>query len=99
MRKLRKIKKIKVAYQILFSKNFKKSFGNLESNEKKLFYKKLKLFLDDHQHPSLRSKKIRGSNILFESSINMSIRVIWAYKGNDLIVMLDIGHHDILKKY
>ena len=86
-------------YQILFSKRFKKSFNKLEFFEKQLFYNKLKLFIEDHRHPSLRSKKIKGSNILFESSINMSIRVIWAYRNDELIVMLDIGHHDILKKY
>ena len=85
-------------YQIIFSKGFKKSFQKLESIERKLFYAKLNLFVENHQHPSLRTKKIQGSDILFESSINMSIRVIWTYKDNNLILMLDIGHHDILKK-
>jgi len=43
-------------------------------------------------------KKIKGSDILFESSINMSIRVIWTYQNENLIFMIDIGHHDILNK-
>ncbi len=86
-------------YEILFSKRFKKSFRKLTVLEKHQFYNKLKVFIKNHKHPSLRSKKIKGSNILYESSINMSIRVIWSYKNESLIVMLDIGHHDILKKY
>ena len=86
-------------YQIIFSRGFKKSFHKLDSSERNLFYSKLKLFVENHQHPSLRTKKIQGSDILFESSINMSIRVIWTYKGDNLILMLDIGRHDILKKF
>lgn len=84
-------------YEILFSSRFKKSFSRLHDAEKKTFYEKLSLFIENHKHPSLSSKKIKGSKILFESSINMSIRVIWTYQDESLILMLDIGHHDILK--
>jgi mRNA interferase RelE/StbE len=85
-------------YEIFFSTGFKKSFSKLQDQEKKLFYEKLSLFIENHRHPSLRTKKIKGSKILFESSINMSIRVIWTYKNESLILMIDIGHHDILNK-
>lgn len=84
--------------EILFSSRFKKSFSKLQNQEKKLFYKKLAIFIENHKHPSLRTKKIKGSEILFESSVNMFIRVIWSYKNENLILMLDIGHHDILKR-
>lgn len=85
-------------YEILFSSRFRKSFSRLQDAEKKIFYEKLTLFIENHKHPSLRSKKIKGSKILFESSINMSIRVIWTYQDESLILMIDIGHHDILKR-
>jgi mRNA-degrading endonuclease RelE of RelBE toxin-antitoxin system len=85
-------------YEILFSSRFKKSFSILQDKEKKTFYEKLSLFIENHRHPSLRTKRIKGSEILFESSINMSIRVIWTYHDESLILMLDIGHHDILKR-
>ena len=85
-------------YEILFSSRFKKSFSKLEDLEKKVFYRKLSIFIENHKHPSLRTKKIKGSENLFESSINMSIRVIWTYQDENLILMLDIGHHDILKR-
>ena len=87
-----------MSYEILFSSRFKKSFNKLQTNEKKVFYKKLSLFIENHKHPGLRAKKIKGSEILFESSINMSIRVIWTCKDDRMILMLDIGHHDILKR-
>jgi len=44
-------------YEIFFSSNFKKSFSKLEGNEKKLFYKKLSLFIENHRHPSLEQKR------------------------------------------
>jgi mRNA-degrading endonuclease RelE of RelBE toxin-antitoxin system len=87
-----------MTYEILFSTRFKKSFSKLQDQEKKLFYNKLSLFIENHRHPSLRTKKIKGNEILFESSINMSIRVIWTYKNENLILMIDIGHHDILNE-
>src|SRR5690606_33580588 len=80
------------------STRFKKSFSKLHVQEKKIFYNKLSLFIENHRHPSLRTKKIKGSEILYESSINISIRVIWTYKNEKLIFMIDIGYHDILNK-
>lgn len=29
----------------------------------------------------------------------MDIRMIWFYENDELIILLDIGHHDILKKF
>jgi mRNA-degrading endonuclease RelE of RelBE toxin-antitoxin system len=87
-----------MTYEILFSSRFKKSFSKLQDQEKILFYNKLSLFIENHRHPKLRTKRIKGSEILFESSINMSIRVIWIYQNENLILMIDIGHHDILNK-
>jgi len=85
-------------YEVIFSSRFKKLFNKLHNKERKQFYEKLQLFIENHKHPSLRTKKIKGSDILFESSVSMSIRVIWSYKKDKLIVMLDIGRHDILKR-
>lgn len=29
----------------------------------------------------------------------MDVRVIWEYEGDTLILLLDIGHHDILDQF
>lgn len=29
----------------------------------------------------------------------MDIRIIWYYENQELIVLVDIGHHDILKNF
>lgn len=50
-------------------------------------------------HPSLRTKRIQGTTDLFECSVNMDIRIIWYYEGSKMIILLDVGHHDILKQF
>lgn len=58
----------------------------------------MQIFIINIIHPSLRTKKIRGHKDLYASSINIDIRLIWFYENDQLIVLVDIGHHDILKK-
>lgn len=45
-------------YEILFSSRFKKSFSKLEGYEKKMFYGKLSIFIENYKHPSLRINNI-----------------------------------------
>ncbi len=88
-----------MSYQFTFTERFKKHFKNLTSNEKKQLSSKLQLLSKNPNHPSLRTKRIQGTDDLFECSVNMSIRIIWYYEGDKIIILVDIGHHDILKKF
>ena len=85
--------------QITYSDRFKKHYRTLNDIEKKQFRNKLKIFCESPMHPSLRVKRIQGTEDLFEFSVNMDIRVIWFYEGDTLVALVDIGHHDILKQY
>ena len=85
--------------KITFTDRFQKHYKTLTENEKKQFKNKLSVFAENPMHPSLRVKKIQGTNDLYEFSVNMDIRVIWFYEGESLVALVDIGHHDILKKY
>lgn len=60
---------------------------------------KLNLLAENPFHPSLRTKKIQGTTDLFECSINMDIRIIWYYECDKIIILVDVGHHDILKQF
>lgn len=88
-----------MAYKITYSKAFKKHYKSLSDSEKKQTKNKIKFFVEDPRHTSLRTKKIQGADGIWESSINMDIRIIWFYEGDDLIFLLDIGHHKILDKF
>lgn len=85
--------------KVTYSKRFLKNFKKLTENEKSQIKIKIKQILRDPRHPSLRTKKIKGLKNIFESSVNMDIRLVWTFQGINLIVALDIGHHDILNDY
>lgn len=88
-----------MAFKLTYSKDFKKHFKKLSVKEKAACKGKLNLLIENPFHPSLRTKKIKDTDGIWESSINMDIRIIWFYEGSDLILLLDIGHHDILNKF
>ena len=88
-----------MAFQITFTDRFQKHYKDLNDNEKKQLKNKLTLLSENPLHPSLRSKRIQGTEDLFECSVNMDIRIILYYEGNTMIILIDVGHHDILKKY
>lgn len=85
--------------KITYTKRFSKHYLNLNNKEKELFKEKLDTFIKNPRHPSLRTKKIQGSDGLWEFSVNMDIRVIWFKENNELVILVDIGHHDILNKF
>lgn len=58
-------------YKILFTDTFKKSFRKLHKHEQKLFFSNLEMFISNNTHPSLRAKKLKGTSVLLEFSINM----------------------------
>ena len=86
-------------YKISYTSRFKKSYATLTNVEKQQFQKKMEIFIENVLHPSLRTKKLHGHKDLYESSINMDIRIIWYFENEELIILIDIGHHDVLKKY
>ncbi len=85
--------------QITFTERFQKHYRKLSEAEKKQFQSKLRLFAENPLHPSLRTKRIQGTDDLFEFSVNMDIRVIWYYEEETLVALIDIGHHDLLRNY
>lgn len=88
-----------MSYKITYSKAFEKHYKKLSQKEKQQTKNKIKYFIENPTHPSLRTKKIQGADGIWESSVNMDIRIIWFYENKELILLLDIGHHDILNKF
>ena len=88
-----------LVYKITYSGRFQRNFKKLHPHEKKQIKRKVELLSKNPMHPSLRAKRIQGVDDLFECSVNMDIRIIWYYEGERLIVVLDVGHHDILNRF
>jgi addiction module RelE/StbE family toxin len=88
-----------MTYRITYTKRFEKNLKKLTATERAQLKKKLEILMMDPLYPSLRTKRIQGTEDLFEFSVNMDVRVIWQYEGDTLILLLDIGHHDILNRF
>jgi mRNA interferase RelE/StbE len=58
------------------TRKFDKQFNQLDSMISKQAEKAIALFISDPAHPSLRYKKLQGTDNFYEISINMSVRII-----------------------
>ena len=83
-------------YKLEPTKAFEKGLKKLSGNEQRTVAGKLMILVQNPYHPSLRTKKVKRLKNVFESSINMNIRILWMYKGDRIILLIDLGHHDIL---
>ncbi|MGB5156219.1 hypothetical protein [Desulfobacterium sp. N47] len=78
-----------------FSKKFKKQYNVLPNEIQQAFNQKLSLFLADMLHPSIRVKKIQGTQDRWEGSVTMKYRFTFNFDG-EAVVFRTIGTHDIL---
>ena len=85
-------------FKLVPDKKFIRNYAKLTAVEQKQLDAKLIRLAENPFHPSLRTKRIQGTASLYESSVNMDIRLIWHYENKHIILMLDIGHHNILNK-
>ena len=83
-------------YNLEPTKAFEKSLKKLSGNEQQAVAVKLAVLAQNPFHPSLRTKKVQRLTDVFESSINMDIRILWMYKADKIILLINVGHHNIL---
>ena len=83
--------------KIVLSRSFEKYFAGLPKEIRETTYDKLVLFLKDPSHPSLRVKKIKGTDSLWEMSVTMNYRITFQV-GEAELILRRIGTHDILKR-
>ncbi|MEW6662063.1 MAG: hypothetical protein AB1447_06700 [Bacillota bacterium] len=76
-----------------YSNLFKQKVQSLDTNVKKALKNKLELMDQNPKHPSLRTKKIKGTSDIYEASITISYRMTWQYY-KDGILLRNIGEHD-----
>lgn len=81
---------------IHLAESFKKDFRHLPAGVQELFEEKLKLFVQNIRHHSLRVKKMKGYKNRWEGSINMAYRFTFEIH-DDHYLLRRIGPHDILK--
>jgi len=84
--------------KVEFTNKFVKQAKNLTAVERKQLEKAIWNLTENPTQSSLRTKKYQSLQNVFESSVNMDIRILWRYKLGDrtIILLLSCGHHDLL---
>lgn len=82
---------------LIRTKPFKKDYQKLPKNIQELFDNKIKLFVNNFKHPSLRTHKIQGESDIWEASINMKYRFTFSLTDNGICILRRVGAHDIIK--
>ncbi|MFB6181493.1 MAG: cytotoxin [Candidatus Magasanikbacteria bacterium] len=83
--------------EIKATESFYEDLEELTEELQKKTFSKLKLFQKNTNHPSLRVKKIKGTDYIWEMSINMQYRVTFQWKNETTIILRRVGTHDILQ--
>lgn len=81
--------------ELVYSERFKRNFKKMNAANRRAAKEKLRIFIENPQNPSLRTKKIQGTYRMWESSINMNVRMTWRWGEEEGVVELsNIGEHD-----
>lgn len=76
---------------------FKRDFQHLPAHIQELFEKKIRLFVQDIKHPSLRVRKMQGHKNRWEASINMFYRFTFQIHKDHYLFRRIGPHDDVLK--
>jgi mRNA-degrading endonuclease RelE of RelBE toxin-antitoxin system len=87
-----------VTREIRLTASFEKLIKRLPRSVREQAYEKLALYIQNPKHPSLRVKRIKGTDAIWELSVTMSYRVTFELPDDKTLLLRRIGTHDILKK-
>jgi len=81
--------------ELVFTKTFIRDYRKLSQTIQEQVDRKLALLLQNMRHPSLRVKKVRGYDDVWEGSITMNYRFFFR-QAVDKYVLLRVGTHNEL---
>lgn len=78
------------------SKRFSKTMNVLSATERIRVNRALMRLQENPRHNSLRTKKIKALDDIFESRASDSIRIIWQWYDDQILLLL-VGGHEIVE--
>lgn len=78
---------------LVWTDKFKRNYKRLPKQIKKKFQKQLNFLVTDVRHPSLRVKKMKGRENVWEARVDRSHRFTLQKENSD-IILRTIGPHD-----
>lgn len=82
------------------SSRFKRSYKKTPQPIQKDFDKKISIFIKTPAHPSLKTHKLKGKlQECLAFRLKDGYRVLFEFSEPDTVDLLDIGSHDIYKRF
>ncbi|MFQ5796536.1 MAG: type II toxin-antitoxin system YafQ family toxin [Candidatus Bipolaricaulia bacterium] len=81
--------------EFIYTDPFKEDYQKLPQHIKKRTQKQLRFLLQNLRHPSLRAKKMKGYEDIWEAAVTKNYRFTFAIEGN-YYILRRIGTHDLL---
>lgn len=79
--------------QLVRSERFKHAYRKLEPAEQGLVKKALRQLIIDRSYPSLRVKRVQGTEAIWEMRAGRDIRITFEI-SDESYVLRNVGHHD-----
>lgn len=79
--------------KIAHTDNFKTAWSRLEEKDRKSARKAIVNLVANMNYPSLRVKKIKGTNSIWEARASRTLRITFQL-DSDIIIFRNVGHHD-----
>lgn len=79
-------------------KRFRKAYRNLPENVQKKADKQIAILSKDLQHPSLHTKKIKGSKGIWEARIDIHHRLTFEIIEDTIFLRVAGNHDEVLKR-
>ena len=76
-----------------YTDRFQRAYNDLTDQDAERVKKALRLLAENPRHPSLRVKRMQGTDQIWEASASLSIRLTFEMHG-ELIVLRNVGAHD-----
>ncbi len=85
--------------RIAKSKRFDRQYNKLSQKIRSQFAERLKLYIEDKNHPLLNVHSLKGKYIgLWSFNVTADIRVIFDESYEDVLILVAIGSHSELYK-
>lgn len=88
--------------EVVYSAHFVRNYKRLDKNLQDEVYEKIELFKNKKNHISLKVHSLKGRlKGMHSFSVNYSFRIIFEYekKTKKVVILLDVGDHDIYDKF
>ena len=79
------------------TENFRIEYQRLPQVIQDQVDEKLEIFLKNERYPSLRVKKMEGTNGIWELRVNQNYRITFS-RGADIYVLRRVGTHNVLRR-